>query len=265
MLDRLIEFGLSEKEAKVYLALIELGPSSVTQIAKKAAVKRTNTYHLLEALMSYGLVHPDNSKNKKAVFIAERPEEFLFLMKEKMNDAQKKYEEAKDLIAELRAIYAPSKEKKVRVKYFSGNAGLEEIYDDTLTSGGDEVLSFTSYDYQKIVMPGYFPEYFERRKEAGIHCTCMTAGTKEGKFLKDKDKEHLRTTLVLPEEFKVCPEINIYADKTAIVSLKEKFGIIIESKDVADMFRKFYSLARERAEEYDKKLSDEAKSKPGKK
>ncbi|EKD47843.1 MAG: hypothetical protein ACD_65C00260G0001, partial [uncultured bacterium] len=32
----LVRFGLAEKEALVYVALLELGPSSVTDVAKKS-------------------------------------------------------------------------------------------------------------------------------------------------------------------------------------------------------------------------------------
>lgn len=41
MLERVLEkFGLSEKEAKIYLATLELGQATVQQIAKKAGLVR---------------------------------------------------------------------------------------------------------------------------------------------------------------------------------------------------------------------------------
>jgi len=54
--------------------------------------------------------------------------------------------------------------------------------------------------------------------------------------------------------------------------LKEKFGVIIESDQVADAFRKLFTLALEKADDYDKEISArlksdevEAKKKKGKK
>ena len=45
MLEReLQEIGLNEKEAKVYLATLELGQSVVQDIAKKAGVNRDNLF-----------------------------------------------------------------------------------------------------------------------------------------------------------------------------------------------------------------------------
>ena len=42
MLEKILKnIGLNEKEAKIYLALLELGKSKVPEIAKKAELKRT--------------------------------------------------------------------------------------------------------------------------------------------------------------------------------------------------------------------------------
>ena len=54
--EKLQELGLSEKEARVYLALFELGPSVVSGLAKKAGINRSTTYVILETLAKRGLV-----------------------------------------------------------------------------------------------------------------------------------------------------------------------------------------------------------------
>ncbi len=50
------EYGLSDNEIKVYLALIKLGESAVQKIAKNSGLPRTTCYHLLESLEQKGLV-----------------------------------------------------------------------------------------------------------------------------------------------------------------------------------------------------------------
>ena len=42
--------GLSDKEAKVYLAALEMGPSPVQDISHKAHVNRATTYVMIESL-----------------------------------------------------------------------------------------------------------------------------------------------------------------------------------------------------------------------
>src|SRR3989344_5674300 len=51
------EFKFSEKEAEVYLVLLEIGSSVVSDIAKKAGINRSTTYVILDSLAKRGLVN----------------------------------------------------------------------------------------------------------------------------------------------------------------------------------------------------------------
>ena len=42
--------GLTENEAKVYLAALELGETTVIRLAKKAGIKRPTTYLVVDSL-----------------------------------------------------------------------------------------------------------------------------------------------------------------------------------------------------------------------
>ncbi|MBI2590251.1 TrmB family transcriptional regulator, partial [Candidatus Berkelbacteria bacterium] len=46
------ELGFSENEARIYAANLELGPSTVADIARKAGVNRTTGYNILEVLVA---------------------------------------------------------------------------------------------------------------------------------------------------------------------------------------------------------------------
>lgn len=252
MLKKLIDFGLSEKEAKVYLSLLELGSGSVSDIARRARVTRTNTYHLLNALQSYGLVSSNESKSSKSIFSAEKPERLIHMMREKLQEAERRYSDVKDLLPEIKSIYH-NPEQKLSVRYYEGVEGIITAYEDTLTAK-TKILGYASVEHQHSFFPGYFPEYYERRTKKGIAVECFLAETKDSLRIKALDKKQLRKTQIIPENFKISPEINIYDDKIAILSLKEKFGVIIESDDVADAFRKMFTLAYERAEQYDEDI-----------
>ncbi len=66
-LDELKNAGLSENEAKVYLAALELGETSVYRLAKKSLVKRTTTYLAVETLKEKGLMNSYTSNNVAVV------------------------------------------------------------------------------------------------------------------------------------------------------------------------------------------------------
>ena len=53
--EKLQKLGLSDKEASVYLAMLELGPSVVSDIAKKANINRSTVYVVLEFLKKRGI------------------------------------------------------------------------------------------------------------------------------------------------------------------------------------------------------------------
>lgn len=254
MLEHLIRFGIPEKEARVYIALLELGPSSVSEVAKRAKVPRTNTYHLLNALVAKGLVS-FHEKTSKMVFSAEDPHRIVQMLKNKSEEYNRFHKEANELMPEFRSIYN-KQDGKLRMRFFEGVEGVISAYEDTLTAQ-EEILGYASVEYQHNFFPGYFPSYYTRRTKAGISVRCFLADTPETRRIKTLDKAHLRKTYLIPQRFAISPEINIYDNKVAIMSLKEKFGAIIESKEVADAFRNVFELALERAAQYDQEIEKE--------
>ena len=80
--EELMKYGLSEKEAKVYLALLKLGPSTVNDIAEKADLVRTTTYDVLKKLKEEGVVGSMNY-NKIIYFEAAIPEKLIQILDER--------------------------------------------------------------------------------------------------------------------------------------------------------------------------------------
>ena len=50
------ELGLSNAEAKIYLTLLELGPSKTGKIIDKTKLQSSTIYHLLGTLIEKGLI-----------------------------------------------------------------------------------------------------------------------------------------------------------------------------------------------------------------
>src|SRR3989344_2207802 len=88
------EFGLSNTEAKIYLALLELGKSKAGAITKKSTVNRTNVYDALERLIKKGLVSYVSENNKK-VFGAVGPQRLQEILKDKQERLGKAIEKLK--------------------------------------------------------------------------------------------------------------------------------------------------------------------------
>ena len=59
------KFGLSDREIRVYTALLELGEALASKIAKKTDIPRTLVYDILENFVNKGIVSYVIKSNKK--------------------------------------------------------------------------------------------------------------------------------------------------------------------------------------------------------
>ena len=73
-MDDVLEYlGLTRAEQEVYLALLRLGPSSVTPIKKQIRISASKLYEYLEKLARKGLVTPVQTERQR-IYQAADPE-----------------------------------------------------------------------------------------------------------------------------------------------------------------------------------------------
>ncbi len=232
--------GFSEKEVLIYLALIELGRGTVTQISHKAGINRPTGYHILASLEAKELVKV-SGKEPKQEYVAEAPDQIEKFLLKKIENDQSYIKEARKIIPELKSMH--NVVDRPKVLFYEGKEGLEKVYEDTLTSH-ESIRAYASVGDMHTGLPGYFPEYYKRRAKKGIAIRAIIPNTEAGLERKTFDKEEMRETALVPKDsFYFSPEINIYDDKVMIASWKEKLGIIIESAEIADAMKKIYELA----------------------
>lgn len=229
--------GLTDKEAKVYLACIELGSSNVSSVAHRARINRVTTYDVLEKLMKKGMV---NTFIKEGVqfYDATDPATIAADMKRKETEFRKALPEIKKLRGD--AIHP-------RVRYFEGLDGIKAIYEDTLSSK-TEILNYANSREIRTHWPEYDIDYVGKRVEKKIHLRGIAPLDAHGKVVQLQDKEMAREIRLVPaNEFSFTNEINIYDDKVAIISYKDipLIGMIIESAEIANTQRDIFKMAWE--------------------
>lgn len=144
LIDILAEYGLSDKESKVYLAMLELGPASVQDIAKKAGVNRATTYVMIETLKKRGLMSTFE-KGRKTVFVAESPDKLKRLADTELHAAQEKEDRLASMMPNFMALFNSSSQEKPAIRFFEGDEGfraVREMYAQTK----DEMLCFLAID-----------------------------------------------------------------------------------------------------------------------
>lgn len=113
------ELGLSPKEIKLYLALLQLGEETVFELSKKAQVKRTTAYSILEGLKEKGIVSRRQAK-KAALYSAVEPEQLLKVYQERV-------EGFKEVLPQLKALKKDSS-KGPKVQVFEGREPVKNVY-----------------------------------------------------------------------------------------------------------------------------------------
>jgi len=238
----LLEAGFSDKEIAVYVALLSLGKGIVTKIARTASISRTTTYDVLDNLSQKGLVKI-SCKEPKQEYVAESPERLEKFLSEEIEIKNNSLNKVKYIIPELFSIY--NTKEIPRVRYYEGIDGLKRALEDTLSKGDTEILaSGGAEDMFEAVGEGYSREYFRKRVEKNISIRGIASGDSGTMKVAERNMEELREILIVPnDKFHFSVETNIYNDKVLNISWKEKFAVMIESKEIADAQKKVFELA----------------------
>ncbi len=249
------DLGLNEEEARVYAALLELGPSIVTPVASLAKVNRTTCYNILESLVNKKMASKASYRGKLS-YSAEDPTRLVSNLEEEKKQLEVTLQKAKAFEPELTRRYTQKYTKPI-IKYVEGLDGIIELYEDSLrcVDKKEGLRAYTSLRDLREELGPYPDQYFAERTRRGIPIRSMVPDTEFGKDVKRKSKEFLREVRLLPKDkFDFSPEIYLYDNKLSVMSFKEKFGFLLESKEIVDALKIAWQLAWERAAEYDKDI-----------
>ena len=229
--EALQELGLSNTEAKVYLALLEIGSGLAGEITKKSGVNRTNVYDAQERLIDKGLVTYVIVANRK-VFEPVNPErlnEILRNKEEKLNEAMK----------ELQLKYKMSKTKE-EATIFKGKKGIKSIFEDIIKEKND-LYAYGAESKFADMFPAYQKYWNETRSKLGIKVKIIY--NEKVKQRKIKEKLKLLDMKFLPENYDFPSMVLVYGDKVVtIVWIEMPFAFMIKSKEAAKSNMNFFDM-----------------------
>lgn len=233
--------GLDEKEAALYLAGLQMGSAPASEYAKAADLNRITTYNALEQMVLRGLFTVVKKVRGKA-YAPVSPEHLAV-------EVRKNAEAVERSLPELRSLQG-SHFRKPHVRFFEGWEGVKRVYEDTLSASGD-LLNFANSAVVRRYWPGYDEEYVAERVKRGIHLRGIAPDDAMGRRVHGEDKDRMREIRLVPaRDFDFTNEINIYDSKVAICSFDSgkdgeagMFGVIIESKEVAETQRQIFEMA----------------------
>jgi len=232
-LKELIEYGFSEKEAKVYLSLLMIGNSTVYEISEKADLVRTTTYDILKSLREGGFVS-SYYKNKVLFFEACHPS---FLAK----DLAIKKGKIEKIIPNLSKL----KEEMIKfpkVELYEGEEGMKKVFLEILKPK-TELIAFSNNKAMVEKMPFFAPNFIKMRANSNIPLRIISEPSETTqKLLVDKDKKEKRKTRKWDKMNKFLLNMYVFGDSVAILgsSFKDPFGIVIHNKDFAGLQKSLF-------------------------
>jgi predicted transcriptional regulator len=255
MISSIEELGLSNKEARVYLACLGLGPSAVQRIADEAGIKRVTAYVILESLVGLGLAS-QTVKGKKTYFMAEDPinlERLIGKREQELKDQKHNFEQ---ILPHLQGLKTLPKDSPM-VKFYDSADGIKTILNSfvehTTRSGVDRVYGFSNLD----LVLSYFPEFRTTmanpwRTKSGIYSQFLYT-SKQGPIMRESDYKRNRESRWLPaDKFPVVGDFTIVGDHILMLSLgaAHPIGVTVTSHELAEGMRVMFLAAWEAAAPY---------------
>ncbi len=229
--------GLTEKQSQLYLAGLRLGSAPASDYARATGLNRVTAYNILEEMVRHG--YCTSVHKARAAWYSPVPPERLAVEARKNADALQRS------LPELRGLQG-SKFRQPHVRFFEGWEGVRRVYEDTLTAKS-EILNFANSAVVREFWPAYDEEYVAERVKRGIHLRGISPDDVAGRRVHGEDKKKKREIrLVTADEFDFTNEINVYDSKVAICSFASSptmFGVIIESREVAETQRQIFEMA----------------------
>jgi len=236
-----MENGLSPKEAKLYLAVLEAGESTVAKAAERSQLKRSTVYSLMEEMKSRGIL--SETKRRGIAYVSALPPRLL------IERFERSTEMAKSVLPELLNMSYASPVKP-RIRFYEGIEGIKQILFDAAASGKD-YIGFIDYAlmpkeiYQNIrtkVAP-------ERAKFGNNLQLLMPRNETNAKVLADYRQKVEHRMVDFPSR-KNHIEILLYeGSKIGCMSFvkNEMFGVVIDSEAIFVTLRDLFMLIWEQA------------------
>lgn len=245
--------GLSDKEAKVYLAALEMGPSPVQDISHKAHVNRATTYVMIESLAARGLMSTFQ-KGKKRFYVSESPDRLMSIIQVKQKELAEKESELEKVMPLLTNLYN-AEGAKPQVRYLEGQEGIETVRQIFEKLSGDFIQIYPRED---VLASEEFVHGRDDHKGRLRHQE-VKAGVTARKLILVDDPAKLENenigigqARVIPRsDFPIHGEITVRGNHIFLFSYKSAvLACVVISHEIAEVMRAMFELAWRGAQEY---------------
>jgi len=236
--------GLSDKEAAVYEAILEIGSSTIQPISKQSGIKRTSIYYFINHLVELGLVEVAKVRGRLC-YKALPPTRMISLQQQRLAELQ-------ESLPQFMSIYNVSTNKP-KISYYEGPEQIKNIVLEETRCKKEALYIWPAKDVMDSIGGTEFMEILDRRrKENGTFLKLIRFRDKEIPFYRfdQTEKQDLREIRYAPAGTTFPMAIAIYDTGKVgfLTTRKEGFGIMIESEELVQAMRFLFELFWEQSE-----------------
>jgi len=233
------ELGLSQNEARIYEALLELGEASITDISKQVNIHRRSTYDAIRRLVEKGLAIPVLGEEQKR-FTPVEPDKLLEIIEEKKTKLEK-------ALPALRKLFE-GKQATEGTYIYKGVEGYKNLLRD-ITQVGEDVYTIGARGMWadprlKLYIEKVWKE--AKAKKIAFHLLLDASAVNETADLLKHDAIEYK---IVPKQYTSAMSIDIYGDRVATIvgekpgELEEHFTISMTlNQKLADSYRQLWQL-----------------------
>jgi len=222
--------GLGKNETDIYLALLEMGPGTISDIAKQTGLHRPIVYKHLPALKKDGLVTL-SKRGERTLFVAEPPERLEHLL----DDAR---QQLSAVLPELKESFQ-SQGKRPLMRMLEGKKGIRSVFDDLVRSlkRGETFYRYSSASESREAYLS--PSYRSLRDAKQLERFVITSQARAS----EKKSRMDRAMKVLPREYGPFDhDVTqlIYGNKVAFIDYNSETAFVIENPTFAAYHRSLF-------------------------
>lgn len=223
-------YGLTSKQAKIYLSCLELGSGSVYKISQKSGFPRSTCYEILDILKEMGLVTTFRRKNIR-YFNAEDPNVLI----EKSNEKAALIETA---LPYFKSRYGNNKSIPT-VRLYQGKQQLKIILDEILKEASNLYSISSAEDLFREISS--FPSFVEKRIKRKIPVKVILRDSAKARERQKLAQQHLREVKIMPDNFEFHSMMYLWNNKVAMLTLTDDFtALVIESEQINKFYKSLF-------------------------
>ncbi len=240
--------GLSTKEIKLYLALVELGKSSISTLCRHCSIPRTTAYPFINKLCNQGLITKELLPDGGVSYSLSPPHAFLRLIDQDQELLTKKEKSIKELIEFISPHLQGRAHSVPKLQFVEGKRAVENLLYISLPQwkkSYERLNDFSLWGYQDHTFVNEYRRWHEHAwKSRNPKEKIFLFSTPEGVKQQQREKIASRSIRPLPQGFEFPCSIWIRGDHIlfAMTRFRPHYAVLLVDTVISQALKTMFMM-----------------------